>query len=361
MYMPYYAHRKKIVLGVVLLIACLYYRASTSAIFLSTPTLSPTLSSTTFSPISQAQTSQSKTTQIIVPVITQEQADALWVIEEKIEHPGTDAWVQKATDGQNIFIIKQINDATDEQFLLISDVVASAIGSAVGVPINAVSFIPYTVGAHLKKYPDRAATLHVYISGYDLEPPFPSFIPHFFTLHQRINVPQRQKKIVADNQQGVTRAIIESMSVNPAFSRLCAFDTFVGNIDRSPNIRYRVNQVGPEFYGIDQACAFLQILPDFAIVRIQELLMQGYFDSCAPEVIEGLRIYRDCLQELHEIALDFNLKSIMSDLVPLLSENAAQDKEIGYRINRHSRIFKHNRESSIQLIAVLDQVLEQKS
>lgn len=237
--MPYYVDRKKIALGIILLVTGLCYRVSVSSI--------------SKSPISSVEAKQ-----IAVPIITQEQADALWPIEEKIEHTGTDAWVQKVTDGKNIFIIKQINDDSDEQFLLINDVVASAIGCAAGVPVNAVSFIPYTVGAHLKKYPGRAATLHVYIAGYDLEPPFPSFISNSFTLHQRINAPQRQKKVVADNQQGITRAIIESMSINRSFSRLCAFDTFVGNIDRSPNIRYRVNQMGPEFYGIDQACAFLQ-------------------------------------------------------------------------------------------------------
>lgn len=113
-----------------------------------------------------------------VKVLSEQDLSHFSIVESQVSHTGTDADIRKVTDGNRVYILKQTTDSSlDEQFLLVNDCIASAIGVEVGVPINQVFFVPYNAGSHLKKYPERAGTLHCIVPGNDIESVFPKMLP----------------------------------------------------------------------------------------------------------------------------------------------------------------------------------------
>jgi hypothetical protein len=294
-----------------------------------------------------------------IKILLTNDLEAFSVIEETIVHTGSDAYIVKVTDGKNIYILKQINDSSiDEQFLLINDCVSSTIGTANGISVNAVSFIPFDVAPHLKPYPDRAATLHVIVNGKDLESELPDNLLEHFTLHQRVvnpNSPWQKKYPLADNQQGLDKTIIESMSLHKDLSALVALDTFIGNSDRSlPNIFY--DKKSNSFYGIDQAAAFTKKLPLLACERLQELVSQDYFLSCDAKIIHSLRPYRYTLSKLRVIKPDSIVEAIQ-ELVPHLAFQASLNADVINRVSYHRDIIEKNYAASAKLITLIDKIL----
>jgi hypothetical protein len=295
-----------------------------------------------------------------VKIMSHQDMQKFSIVDASVEHTGTDATIRKITDGKHLYILKQITDESlDEQFLLINDAVASAIGSNAQIPVNEVFFIPYTVAKHLKKYPDRAATLHSYVSGKDLEKELPAFIGTDFTLHQRTikaNSIWQQQCPLTQNAQGLTRDVIESMSIHNNLALLCALDTFVGNSDRSdPNIFY--DHIHDSFAGIDQAASFSQQLPTLACDRIKELVKEDYCDACSSDIINGLRTYQSTLRYLYDTVTPCAVIAAMQDLIPHIALNAEHASEIKARIHTHTRVIEFNYASTLQLMSVLDQLL----
>lgn len=314
-------------------------------------------STITHPPILAALIATSQTLALPPQNLSHEQAKRLTVLDAQVSHTGTDACIRKVTDGKQVFILKQINDPSlDEQFLLINDCVASQIGHATGVPINQVLFIPYDVAQHLKPYPERAATLHTYVPGKDLESELPSCVQKDFILQQRVinpNSPWQKKFPLAEHQQGLTQTIIESMGARADIPAIVALDTFVGNSDRSlPNIFY--DQDSDTFHGIDQAAAFSKELPKLAHRRIKALIESGYFKNCAPEIIKGLCIYREVLRQLHR---DYNPDTIIQNMQQLashLAPDACNSPAIQARLLHHATIIKHNYSDIEQLLTVIE-------
>lgn len=297
---------------------------------------------------------------ISIPILSEEDCARFTVVNSSISHTGTDAAIATVTDGNMLYILKQIHDPSlDEQFLLINDCVASTIGYQAGIPVNQVSFIRYNIGAHLKLYPERAATLHEYITGIDLETILPSFLPDYFTLQQRVinhDSPWQKKYPLKVHEQGVTRTVIESMSCNRALVMLVALDTLTGNSDRSlPNIFYDPQR--DIFCGIDQAAAFTRELPLYGYQRLQELVDQGYFFLCPQEVIEGLRLYRDTLRFLMQRIPGDTIMEPMRQLVPYLSSSASKNSEIREKMRHHQMVIERNYNYTRELIVLLDQIV----
>jgi len=140
-----------------------------------------------FTLILVVQTALAHSNQLQPIIFFENDLKAFWLVDDRIIHSGTDAYIRIVADGNALFILKQICDESlDEQFLLMNDCLASTIGYQCGININQVSFIPYNVGAHLKKYPERAATLHSYVPGVDLESCTIDFLSVDFSLQQRV-------------------------------------------------------------------------------------------------------------------------------------------------------------------------------
>lgn len=281
-----------------------------------------------------------------------------YVLNAQISHSGTDAAIRKISDGVHIYILKQIHEPSlDEQFLLINDVIASTIGIDVGVKVNEVFFIPSIVGADLKIYPERAATLHTFISGKDLDQKLPNGLPQDFCIHQRCINKQsvwQQELPLLEHQQGLTQAIIESMSLHEDLSQIVALDTFIGNVDRSlPNIFY--DDCTNHFCGIDQAAVFGKNLAQFANDRIKELLEEGYFKTCDSQIMYGLRVYQKMLIELVKINTPCMIIQSMRELLPYLGFNISINGDCS-RMDHQAKIIKDAYNAILELILLLDQM-----
>lgn len=225
----------------------------------------------------------------------------------------SDAAVKLVKKGDSFFILKQIVDADpDEQFLLVRDFVASQIAEKCGIPMNKVSFIHAEEHCPAKFYADRAATIHTVAPGKSIEDAFPEFLPQNFSLHQRIcnpDSPWQQKNPLKEEDQGLTVQIITSMALHEDLPKIAAFDTFVGNADRSrPNIFH--DKQNNRFCGIDNAAAFNnKNLAESAKKRLEELSISDY--QCK-KIRDGLEIYIRTLLDLIE---KIDIENIEADLV----------------------------------------------
>lgn len=295
-----------------------------------------------------------------VKVLTEQEMRNFSILDSDVSHTGCDASIQKVTNGTTIYILKQINDPSiDEQFLLINDVVASTIANDVGVHINEVFFIPYNIANHLKIFHDRPATLHSYVHGKDLEQELPNYSSKDFTIHQQIFDPLsiwQQQWPISKYQQGLNQNVIKTMSIHKDLQAIVAFDTFVGNADRSlPNIFY--DNKNDRFYGIDQAAAFNTNLALFAYDRLKELLRDGYFLTCDVEVIYGLREYRNVLLQLKEDFKPLMIIQNMQELLPYLGSNLLQNDEAYLRMSYETKIIQQTNFSILELITMLNLII----
>lgn len=223
--------------------------------------------------------------------------------EKKISADCSDAVVKliKNKKGE-LFVLKQIADPDPcEQFLLVRDLVACEIGNRCGIPVNKVMMLSDTFVSGLKFYKDRAATIHSFIPGKSLDEELPKFLKKDFILQQKVNSFWKRKDVarIKETDQGLTEDIIKSMSVHKDFCKIVAFDTFIGNADRSlPNIFY--DEAKKRFHGIDNAAGFnCRDFAKIAIERLQELEKKGFFKLCDPSVLEGLKIYCKTLELLY--------------------------------------------------------------
>jgi len=264
---------------------------------------------------------------------------------------------------KNKYIVKQIVDNDiDEQFLLIRDLIASFIATVCDILVNRVYLIPAYVKSGVKTYGEFAATIHTFVEGKSLEQTLPDFLCKDFTVQQRYcdPNPEWQKKWpVSINQQGLTRQIIESMAKHPDLVEIVAFDTFVGNADRSlPNIFYKKKE--KRFYGIDNAAAFNnKNMANLATQRLQVLYQSGYFDVCDTSVINALKRYKDMLQKLYnKITPEYVcfLFKVGSSHIYVWSEEFA--KHIHGRCYYHCQAFASNYTYTKELIALLDKVVQ---
>ena len=291
-----------------------------------------------------------------VKVLSDKDLHDFYIVDSHMSHPGTDAAIRKISDGIHVYILKQIHESSfDEQFLLINDAVASTIAMNADIRVNEVFFIPFTVAGNLKIYPDRAATLHNFIAGQDLESEWPKDLPDTFRLHQRyLNTSVwQEKEPLAEKQQGLHNNIIESMSLHEDLPPLVAFDTFVGNVDRSfPNIFF--DAFNNRFYGIDHAAVFGKNMIQLAIVRIKELLDEGYFKRCGPRVIHGLQSYKNTMIRLLRTNTAETTAQNMYALLPHLGADLL-NTDVS-RMHYHATIIKSTYRSLLELVSLLEQI-----
>jgi len=289
-----------------------------------------------------------------------EKATSLFFANNKVLNNSSDAIVRTIFDREKkSYIIKQIviNDK-DEQFLLLRDFVSSFVGVACSIPVNNVWIIPAKMECAVKTYQKRVATIHAFVDGKSLEDQSIVFLPDTFTLQQRFYNPYSpwQKKYpIKMSQQGLTRAIIESMVLHQDLPKIVAFDTFVGNADRSlPNIFY--DEQKNCFYGIDHAAAFNnKILAKLAYMRIEELIHEGYFSRCDKSVINGLQIYVGMLERLYAQITPDIIHSMFDGYSPYIFYELDDDMKlfVKKRSEFHVKAFEENYAWTEKLIELL--------
>jgi len=167
-------------------------------------------------------------------------------------------------------------------FLSLKEVLISGIAESANVPVNCVRLIPAETFFSGKCYEKKMATLHTFTPGK--------------SLRSTGNYPGVDIKQFSQGRKifGITRNIINYMSLSPNLARIVALDTFTGGTNHSRgNIFF--DEKSNNFYGIDLKRAFLKNLSRLAYENIKKMHVIKSFTS---RQIDVLKIYRDTLKEL---------------------------------------------------------------
>ena len=167
-------------------------------------------------------------------------------------------------------------------FLSLKEVLISSIAESANVPVNCVRLIPAEIFFPGKTYKKRMATLHTFVPGKSLKET---------SQYSRVSIKQFKPK---DKILGVTRSIIDNMSLSKNLAKIVALDTFSGSTNHSrANIFF--DKKSNDFYGIDLEKAFLKDLGHLTYESIKKMYAAKSFTS---RQIDTLKIYCDTLKKL---------------------------------------------------------------
>jgi len=191
---------------------------------------------------------------------------------------------------QDYYCVKQLFPETSSCVVRsLYEVFASYIAESADVPMNRVCLILPGDDFPGKQDRMRLATLHTFIPG----GPVLKKEPYY-----GIDLKQKKKR-VSNNvtiPRGLAQKIITSMAVHSDLPKIVAFDTFIGNADRSKeNLFYNKNT--NRFFGIDLERSLTYNLCE--IVRKQiEKIIQDKTLSFTKKEIKGLAIFQSTLRSL---------------------------------------------------------------
>ena len=259
---------------------------------------------------------------------------------------GYSCTIKLVDNNNNYYILKQIRfESVTVKFSLLVDWLVSSLACELGIPINHVSLIPITTQSDLKMYHERLATLHTCMPGTQLNKDLPSFLPQNFQIYQQPT-------------HGLTQTIIENMTLHEGLPAIIAFDTYIGNGDRSRTNTFYDEQSN-HFYGIDQAEAFKYPLAERAHAQLQNLIKIKYFKTCDKKVFAGLRIYRDTLQLLWQQNIPDYMKSLLQKYAQEFFNTCspAEYQKIMDQIDLYAEIIDKNHKETGLLIVTINNIL----
>ena len=169
----------------------------------------------------------------------------------------------------------------DKIFLSLKEVLISLIAESANIPVNRVRLIPAETFFPGKTYKKRMATLHTFVPGESLQS----------IKYPEVDIQQFNKK---GKVFGLTRNVINHMSLSPNLAKIVAFDTFTGSKNRS-RVNVFFDEKSNDFYGIDLKKAFLKDLGHLTYESIKKMYAAKSFTS---RQIDTLKIYCDTLKKL---------------------------------------------------------------
>jgi len=200
--------------------------------------------------------------------------------------------------------------------------------------------IPAEVFFPGKFYKERMATLHAFTPGKSL---------HSLN-YPEVNIQQFKKE---RGIFGITRDIINYMSLSPNLAQIVALDTFTGSGNHGRrNIFF--DEKSNDFYGIDLKRAFLKNLGRLAYENIKKMYAEKSFTS---RQIDALKIYRDTLKKLivknppndtcRKLDVLVKTTTLNNKFVPLTHNSVKKSKEMIFQ--------SHN--SAKNLVILLDEII----
>jgi len=254
------------------------------------------------------------------------------------------------------YCVKQYCPA-EKIFHSLKEVIISSIAESADIPVNRVRLIPAEVFFPGKYYKKRMATLHTFIPGKSLKET---------SQYSRVSIKQFKPK---DKILGITRSIIDHMSLSANLVQIVALDTFTGSTNHSrQNIFF--DEKSNDFYGIDLEKAFLANLSRSAYENIKKMYSEKKFTS---RQIDALKIYRDTLKELIAKNLPGDICRHLDVLVKkarLKKQRCFLGDKYGYLLqNKFARLTSNsikeckvmvfqNYDSAKKLVKLLDEIIK---
>jgi len=259
-------------------------------------------------------------------------------------------------------VLKQIkNTDPNEQFLLVVDALAGALAQPFQIPVNNIALINYQADIAGKVLRDMPATLHAMAPG--------SAMANATTRYKAaIDIQQlctsentwalKKYGQLPEEKVGLTRNVINSMASHDDLARIVAFDTFIGNSDRSAlNLFYDTKTNA--FNGIDMADAFNHNLCKEGMRQLKSVISNKANPLTITE-IKALEVY---LEVLNDLVTAYPAEKICA-LLDGFAEQAGfkvgsplWNEEVCERIYHHKRVIKEGYADAKKLVVLLDKFL----
>lgn len=257
------------------------------------------------------------------------------------------------------YVLKQIIHENElQQFKLIIDKTVSDIGRECGIPIPNSWLIHSNQDHPAKEYPNRAAILQTKVPGTTCED------NPIFDIQQCSREPSTAKLMESRygflhiDSTGLTLNVIQAMSHHSDLAKLCAFDTFINNPDRSPpNLFF--DEDSNSYQGIDHFSAFFNYdLAKHAIFQLTELK-----DHCfSKQEIDGLTIYWETLKSLVKQFSPQDIYSLMvNNSKEIYQTETELSENIKSKLKYHEGVIITNCEDTKKLISYLENMILEQS
>lgn len=245
------------------------------------------------------------------------------------------------------WIYKQITEkSSDDQMAIVLETVASDIARSLGIPLNHAIMVGPTEEFNHRIFENCPGSLHLKVGG----KPVVELSPwEGFDLHQKFRTPfmEASKGPLNPEEVGLRREIITTIAKHEDLQKIVAFDTYLGNIDRSDNnIFYDASH--NRFYGIDMGNCLMGPLPGCALKQLEQ-----FFSQLSMEEKQGLKGYKDSLGLL--------VKNFPpAKLIALLNQHLEKagltpnDEDSIRKFNKWNKLIENNYLSSLKLISYLD-------
>ncbi len=243
-------------------------------------------------------------------------------------------------------------------------VVASYIAELCNIPVNRIRIIPTYLAFPGKKFEEEVALLLTFAPGKNRAKGF----PHKLSLEQHYRPDQKKR--------GLRIRAIQDMSLHQDLPRILAFDTFIGNSDRSNNNLFYDRKTN-HFCGIDLELAFKlpnswdlnddwdirdlnsRDLSKIAGDRVEQFISNKTIFTLSE--LRGLIIYNETLKELLEKNPPEKLHELLDRIAQLSGLLKNPDKKLLRCLQFIKRRMSMQYKSTQRLVRILDDLIEQQT
>ncbi len=247
------------------------------------------------------------------------------------------------------FVVKQTKNGSPlAQLDHIKEVFATHIAQSIGIFTNHVFLLPKGLDIAGKPDKERLATLHTWVPGCST---IKMFSPPFIRQGTRMTLSSYDKI-------GLTRKMIRNMSKHPDLSKIVAFDTYLGNYDRSLlNLFY--DKKIDRFYMIDMERA-LSVNLCYAACYHMEIISKEKTIAFSPAEINALTSF---CQTLHALVEKYppqeqnNLFDYYLSQSELERENQLDTEAINHKIEWYKALIADTYTSAKKLITLINTLI----
>ena len=237
----------------------------------------------------------------------------------------------------NLFIIKQVNQSSSTmQLKMVREMLAAYIAESNNLQANRVRMIPSNYFIPGKQDITRPATLHTIVPGCPVST---------LSNSSKLDIKQSIKE----------RSVIHNMSLHPNLPAIVAFDTFIGNNDRSKG-NFFYEKKSNTFWMIDMEKSFMHNLCSTACKALHVFLNDQSLTFTRAQ-INGLVIYRDTLKKLIKEHPPHTLHKKLDDFVSQAGIKPASHNKVAERIQQYKHTISESYTSAQQLVALLDKLI----
>ncbi len=264
-------------------------------------------------------------------------------------------YISFISDGEkNHYVIKQKRQGgIRKQFQVILEKVSGYIAQTLDIPAHCVELLPAGMAFPGKMMTNRAASILTLVPGIPVKRiksgPY-----------SRIDLRQSNRPDWSKEKLGLHKGVISSMRLHPDLARMAALDTFLGNKGRH-EANYFYDKVTDRFYAIDMDKVYNSNDDKDLISKIacdQVRVMLDTKKVFRHNVLEGLNLYKETLQQLVELFPPARIYELMDEFSLASGFKKAYLPEIASRVDGIKSAVRQSHRYVVELLDLLSQLID---